>query len=52
MSLGPAIGGGLYGLGGYGLPFYVLGLVMLLNLPLCWFLIKPVKGNWIKALSQ
>jgi len=29
-SIGPAIGGGLYELGGYGLPFYVLGGVMLL----------------------
>ncbi|XP_037076482.1 MFS-type transporter SLC18B1-like [Pollicipes pollicipes] len=29
ISLGPAIGGGLYQLGGYGLPFYVLGVLML-----------------------
>ncbi|XP_037078433.1 MFS-type transporter SLC18B1-like [Pollicipes pollicipes] len=30
VSIGPAIGGGLYELGGYGLPFYVLGGVLLL----------------------
>lgn len=42
MSMGPAIGAGLYTLGGYGLPFYVLGGFILLNIPLCWFLIEPI----------
>lgn len=44
MSLGPAVGGLLYGLGGYGLPFYVLGGFVLLNIPVCWFLVKPIEG--------
>jgi len=43
--LGPAIGGGLYGLGGYGLPFYVLGGLMIINIPICWIIIKPVQCN-------
>ena len=42
MSLGPAIGAGLYTLGGYGLPFYVLGGLILLNIPLCWAFIDPI----------
>ncbi|KAH9525868.1 acid phosphatase det1, partial [Dermatophagoides farinae] len=36
LSLGPAIGGFLYNIGGYGLPFYVLGTIMLVNIPLCY----------------
>ena len=48
MSLGPAIGGGLYGIGGYGLPFFVLGAIMLINIPLCLFIIKPVECNYIQ----
>lgn len=42
MSLGPAVGAGLYTLGGYGLPFYVLGGLILLNIPLCWSFIDPI----------
>lgn len=34
MSLGPGIGGGLYSLGGYSLPFYLLGVVTFLIFPL------------------
>lgn len=45
MSLGPAVGGFLYSAGGYGLPFYVLGGFVLLNLPVCWFLVKPLDGK-------
>lgn len=42
MSMGPAVGAGLYSLGGYGLPFYVLGSFVLLNIPLCYIIIKPI----------
>lgn len=49
MSLGPALGAGLYTLGGYGLPFYVLGSLILLNIPLCYFLIPAIDtGTGIK----
>lgn len=43
MSLGPAIGSALYAIGGYGTPFYVLGTLILLNLPVCWYLVKPIE---------
>lgn len=46
MSLGPAVGAGLYALGGYGLPFYVLGTFVLLNIPLCWYVIDPIASKW------
>ena len=42
MSLGPAIGSGLFSIGGYGLPFYTLGSFILLNIPLCFFIIEPI----------
>ena len=45
MSLGPAIGGGLYGVGGYALPFFVLGAIMLINIPICQYIIKPIDCN-------
>lgn len=45
MSLGPAVGAGLYALGGYGLPFYVLGTFVLLNIPLCWYVIDPIASK-------
>nr|XP_027198550.1 uncharacterized protein LOC113792803 [Dermatophagoides pteronyssinus] len=44
LSLGPAIGGFLYNIGGYGLPFYVLGTIMLVNIPLCLVIIKDTKN--------
>ncbi|CAG4923954.1 unnamed protein product [Colias eurytheme] len=34
MSVGPAIGGLLYSIGGFGLPFYSLGVVMVLTVPI------------------
>ncbi|RWS28091.1 MFS-type transporter-like protein [Leptotrombidium deliense] len=43
MSLGPAIGGGLYALGGYPLPFFVLGCVVLINIPICWCILQSKK---------
>ncbi|XP_054156691.1 MFS-type transporter SLC18B1-like [Oppia nitens] len=42
MAIGPAIGGGLYSLGGYSLPFFVLGGLMLVTIPLCLYIIKPI----------
>jgi MFS family permease len=39
MSFGPAIGGFLFDWGGYGLPFYSLGVLMLLTIPLNLFLL-------------
>lgn len=41
-TIGPAVGGGLYALGGYGLPFYVLGSFVILTIPLSWFILKPI----------
>ena len=43
ISLGPAIGGGLYKLGGYGLPFYVLGCLFAVAAGLTWLLMPPVE---------
>lgn len=40
LSLGPAIGGFLYSFGGYGLPFFVLGAIMLATIPMCFFIIR------------
>ena len=42
VSLGPAVGGGLYHLGGYGLPFYVLGGLLAVAAGLTWLLMPPV----------
>ncbi|XP_063834249.1 MFS-type transporter SLC18B1-like [Ostrinia nubilalis] len=39
MSVGPAIGGLLYSIGGFGLPFYTLGIVMVLTVPINFFLL-------------
>ena len=40
LSLGPAIGGFLYSIGGYGLPFFVLGGIMLATIPMCVVIIR------------
>ncbi|KAH9634184.1 hypothetical protein HF086_001386 [Spodoptera exigua] len=39
MSVGPAIGGLLYTIGGFGLPFYTLGVIMVLTVPINFFLL-------------
>ncbi|XP_075983718.1 uncharacterized protein LOC142981589 [Anticarsia gemmatalis] len=39
MSVGPAIGGLLYSIGGFGLPFYTLGVIMVLTVPINFFLL-------------
>ncbi|XP_076326366.1 MFS-type transporter SLC18B1-like isoform X2 [Tachypleus tridentatus] len=45
MCLGPVIGGGLYSLGGYGLPFYILGSLVIVNIPVCWYVMGDLPGN-------
>ncbi|XP_070391811.1 uncharacterized protein [Dermacentor albipictus] len=44
MSIGPAIGGALYSVGGFGLPFYILGSCVLLTFPICWFIMRDIQG--------
>lgn len=46
MSLGPAVGGLLYGIGGYSLPFYVLGSFILATGPLCMFFVQPLESKF------
>ncbi|XP_035210333.1 MFS-type transporter SLC18B1-like isoform X2 [Stegodyphus dumicola] len=43
MSIGPALGGALYAVGGFGLPFFTLGGLVMLVVPLCWYLLRNVK---------
>lgn len=43
MSIGPAIGGALYSVGGFGLPFYILGTCVLLTFPICWFIMRDIQ---------
>lgn len=43
MSIGPALGGALYSVGGFGLPFYILGSCVLLTFPVCWFIMKGIQ---------
>ena len=52
MSIGPAVGGLLYSIGGYGLPFYVLGAFVLLNLPISWYFVKPSRSVMSKVLVK
>ena len=52
MSLGPAVGAAFYTLGGYGLPFYVLGTFVLLNIPFLWLVIQPICTNEKKDVNQ
>lgn len=40
MSVGPAIGGFLYSIGGFGVPFYTLGIVMVITIPINYFLLN------------
>lgn len=43
MSIGPAIGGALYSVGGFGLPFYILGSCVLLTFPVCWYVMRGIQ---------
>ncbi|KAI1305248.1 MFS-type transporter SLC18B1 [Halotydeus destructor] len=39
VSVGPALGGVLFTLGGFGLPFYFVGSLVLLVMPVIWFML-------------
>lgn len=52
MSLGPAVGGLLYGLGGYSLPFYVLGSFILATGPLCMIFVEPLESKSCHVLHS
>ncbi|XP_069676364.1 MFS-type transporter SLC18B1-like [Periplaneta americana] len=41
MSIGPALGGVLYSVGGFGLPFYTLGILMVVIVPVNLCLLPP-----------
>ncbi|CAL1297558.1 unnamed protein product [Larinioides sclopetarius] len=43
MSIGPAIGAALFSVGGFSLPFFVLGGFVVLTVPLCWYLLRNVE---------
>ncbi|XP_025423082.1 MFS-type transporter SLC18B1-like isoform X2 [Sipha flava] len=48
MSVGPAIGGLLSSVGGYALPFFVVGILMVATVPLHIYLMPPIKDD-VKA---
>ncbi|KAI1305249.1 MFS-type transporter SLC18B1 [Halotydeus destructor] len=55
VSVGPAFGGVLFSLGGFGLPFYFVGSIVLLAMPVIWFMLdSPEFGppTVIKAESK
>lgn len=45
MSVGPALGGVLYSIGGFGLPFTILGVMMLAVVPLNYFMLPAAEGT-------
>ncbi|KAK9510240.1 hypothetical protein O3M35_005067 [Rhynocoris fuscipes] len=45
MSAGPAIGGMLYSVGGFGLPFYSLGALMIVLIPTTWNMLPSISGS-------
>lgn len=47
MSTGPVLGGFLYSVGGFDLPFIVLGVSMMAIVPLNMWLLPTVEGNYI-----
>ncbi|XP_043240485.1 MFS-type transporter SLC18B1-like [Amphibalanus amphitrite] len=49
LSLGPALGGGLYQLGGYGTPFYTLGGLMLVSSATNLWLMPSVREDTLPA---
>ncbi|GFQ98152.1 MFS-type transporter SLC18B1 [Trichonephila clavata] len=44
MIVGPTVGGALYDLGGYGLPFYVVGTVVILDAIVIFFILPDVSA--------
>ncbi|XP_034234198.1 MFS-type transporter SLC18B1-like [Thrips palmi] len=51
MSTGPAIGGLLYTLGGFGLPFYSLGVIMVIFVPINFCLLPAESGFGVDQSS-
>ncbi|XP_018571004.1 MFS-type transporter SLC18B1 [Anoplophora glabripennis] len=51
MSTGPALGGILYSLGGFGMPFFVLGIAMVVIVPLNLWMLTTVE-NWDDVTSR
>ncbi|KAL0273190.1 UNVERIFIED_CONTAM: hypothetical protein PYX00_005926 [Menopon gallinae] len=51
MSTGPAIGGFLYSVGGFGLPFYTLGVILILTVPITVYLLPSIQGNSVGKKS-
>ncbi|KAK3913393.1 MFS-type transporter SLC18B1 [Frankliniella fusca] len=51
MSTGPAIGGLLYTLGGFGLPFYSLGVFMVIFVPINFCLLPSESGFGVNHTS-
>ncbi|KAI5704783.1 hypothetical protein M8J76_002683 [Diaphorina citri] len=45
MSIGPALGGILYSIGGFALPFYILGFLMILLVPVYLHVLPSVQGS-------
>ncbi|XP_075545974.1 MFS-type transporter SLC18B1-like [Dermacentor variabilis] len=52
MSIGPAIGGALYSVGGFGLPFYILGSCVLLTFPICWFIMRDIQVQALETRKE
>ncbi|KAI1302121.1 MFS-type transporter SLC18B1 [Halotydeus destructor] len=53
VSIGPALGGVLFSVGGFGLPFYFVGIVGLLAMPMIWILLDSEEfGAGIKDLQS
>ncbi|GFT51678.1 MFS-type transporter SLC18B1 [Nephila pilipes] len=55
LIIGPTVGGALYDLGGYGLPFYAVGTVVIVDAIVIFFILPdvndpkvPKKGNMLK----
>jgi len=48
LTLAAGVGGLLYGLGGYGLPFHTIGILQLINVPIFWWFVQPVESKFRK----
>lgn len=51
-TLGPALGGVLYSWAGYCLPFFVLGVFVFINLPLCYLFVPEIDCKLAKHFSR
>ncbi|KAF4521169.1 hypothetical protein B566_EDAN011619 [Ephemera danica] len=49
MSAGPVLGGVLYSVGGFGLPFYTLGIIMVLFVPINFYLLPSAQTGAVGA---